>query len=405
MQKLTGKEILLLLPLAFVQFTHILDSMILMPMAPSLKKFMDIDSSSFSLLVASYGFAAFASAIAATFWMDRFDRKKVLLVLYAGFLLGTFACGLSPNYEFFLAARFFTGMFGGVSGAVIMSIIGDCLPLEKRGRGMGILMMGFSLASVVGVPAGIFFAEHYSWHVPFFMICVIGVFVFAAIVFFIPSITIHLQNSSQEKIHPIKLLASDRNQQWALLFSMLTVMSHFGIIPYITDYMVNNNGFSLKDELLFLYINGGILTVICAPLIGKLADKYGRLKVFLFLNLFSPIPIYMISNFADHSFWFMIFTSSLFFIFSGSRFVTVGAMVTSVVHPQNRGGFMSLHSAAQQLAAALMTFIGGRIIINDASKKLYHYDWVGYVSIAITLLAFFAASKVKPVGAESNSGK
>jgi MFS transporter, DHA1 family, inner membrane transport protein len=398
MEKLTKKEITLLLTLALVQFTHILDGMIMMPMAPNLKLSMTIDSQHFGFLVASYGFAAFISAIGATFWMDRFDRKKVLLFLYSGFLLGTLSCGLAPSYEFLLGSRLFTGFFGGVAGAVIMSIIGDVLPLEKRGRGMGILMMGFAFASVAGIPAGIFLSETYSWHAPFLLIVAIGCFVLAAIFFFIPSVTIHMQPGKPRQPHILKTIGSNPNQIRALLFSLTVVISHFGIIPYISDYMVNNNGFVLRTELIFLYIVGGLFTVITSPLFGKMADKYGRFKVYAVLNTFSVIPIYMISNFNSHSFWMMIGVSAMFFVFSGARFGPMAAIITSTVEPQSRGGFMSLNSALQQLGAALCAFVGGAIISNAPDGKLVHYERVGYVAIGMTVLAFLIGYGVKVIG-------
>lgn len=398
MEKLTWKEITLLLTLALVQFTHVLDNMIMMPMAPNLKLTMNIDSQQFGFLVSSYGIAAFISAIAASFWADKFDRKKVLTFLYAFFLVGTAACGFAPNYESFIAIRFFTGLFGGIAGAVIMSIIGDVLPLEKRARGMGILMMGFSLASVVGVPLGIFLSEHYSWHIPFFMIAGIGFFVFWAIFFLIPPVNSHLQNTGAPRQNLYKAVFTNSNQVRALLFSVCLVTAHFMIIPYISDYLVNNNGFDMKTEVVFIYIIGGLLTVVSSPLIGKFADRYGRFKVYAILNVLAILPLILIPNNHSHSFWIMIGEAALFFIFSAGRMPPGFAIVTSAVEPRLRGGFMSLNSAAQQLAVAISTIAGGLIIQNDAARKLYHYEIVGYIAIGFTLLTFFLGKGVKAVG-------
>ncbi len=394
---MTRKELLVLFTLALVQFTHILDNMIMMPMAPNLKKTMDITTQGFGFLVSSYGIAAFFSAIAATFFVDRFDRKKVLLFLYVGFLVGTFCCALAPDYYTLIAARIFTGLFGGVAGSVILSIVGDIIPFEKRARGMGILMSGFALASVAGVPLGIFLSEKYSWHAPFFFVAIIGVFVLVAAYLFIPNVTNHMkgpQNRSPFQIY--KAVFADSNLVWGLLFSMCVVYSHFSIIPFISDYLVSNQGFSMRHDLIYMYVIGGILSSICAPLIGKLADKHGRLKVFGFLTVLACIPLYAISNFSSTAFWTMIATAALFFIFSGGRMVPAQAMVTSVVPPHLRGGYMSLNSAMQQLTVGLSTLIGGLIIYNDEAKRLHNYPYVGYIGIGFGLLALLAGSFVKP---------
>ncbi len=394
---MTRKEILVLLTLAFIQFTHILDSMVMMPMAPNLKNTMDLTTQQFSFLVGSYGLAAFCSAIAATFFIDKFDRKKALLFLYAGFLVGTTLCAFAPDYWFLLSARIFTGLFGGVAGSVILSIVGDIIPLEKRARGMGILMSGFALASVVGVPLGIYLSEAYSWHTPFYFIAAIGIFVFVAIFINIPSITSHLKGPHDKStFHLYKKIVGDKNMVYALLFSMTMVLSHFSIIPYISDYFVNNIGFSMKEDLIYMYIVGGILSSIAAPFIGKLADKHGRFKLYFIVSTIAIIPIFLISNFTGHVFMAMIGTMALFFIFSGGRMVPAQAMVTSAVTPQIRGGFMSLNSALQQLGVFLCTMIGGLIITNDEAKKLHNYEYVGYIGIGFTIIALILGRNIKP---------
>ena len=247
---MTKYEVKILLILALVQFTHIVDAMVIMPMGPLLKNSFFIESRQFNMLVGSYGISAFVSAIAATFWVDKFDRKKVLAWLYCGFLIGTFACAQSPSYEFFLGARVFTGLFGGIAGAVILSIVGDLIPLERRARGMGILMSGFSLAAVAGVPIGIFLSESFSWHAPFYMVCIMGIFVLFAIFFLIPPVNAHLNRSAEsEKGNIYSSVFNSTNQQLALLFSFTYVLAHFAIIPNLSDYLVSNLKFEMKTQL------------------------------------------------------------------------------------------------------------------------------------------------------------
>lgn len=389
-------ELIILFTLAFVQFTHILDAMVMMPMGPNLKGSFHIDTQAFNLLVGSYGIAAFVSAIGATFWMDKFDRKKVLLVLYIGFLAGTLACAMSPTYGFLLASRVFTGLFGGVAGAVILSIVGDILPLERRARGMGILMSGFALAAVAGVPIGIYLSEVYSWHAPFYLVCGIGVFVLLSIIFFMPPVRMHLEQRGAEKPNLYKTIFSNPNQLRALLFSFTFVLAHFAIIPNISDYLVNNMHFDMKTEVVWMYVAGGVLSSVSSPVWGKLADKYGRFKMFLILSILSIIPIWFTSNFNSHSLWALLPVSCMFFVFSGGRMIPASAMVTSAVPPQLRGGFMSLNSALQQLAIGLLSVTSAFIITNDKDTgELGNYPMVGYIGIAFTLIAVLVGMGVK----------
>lgn len=390
------KEILLVLTLAFVQFTHIIDGMIMMPMAPNLKSTLEITSQQFGFLVSSYGIAAFVSAIAATFWVDRFDRKKVLLGLYVGFLIGTLCCAYAPNYSFFLGARIFSGTFGGVAGAVILSIVGDVIPNERRARAMGVLMTGFSMASILGVPAGIYLSENFSYHAPFMMIVMIGVAVLFSIVFAVPPVTKHLEHGSIPNTRGFyRHVVGDKNMMRAVLFSFCNVVAHFAIIPYISDYFVFNMGFRMRDQIIWMYIFGGILSIICAPLIGKLADRFGRYKVYLILCLLAILPIYLISNFNSTSMAILLMTTSMFFIFSGGRMVPAQAMVTSAALPQVRGGFMSLNSAIQQLAIGITTLTGGLIISNGSRKELIGYEFVGYIGIAFSILTLIVGRRIK----------
>ena len=394
---MTRKELGILFTLAAVQFTHILDAMILMPMAPSIRKAFEISTQEFGFLVASYSLAAFVSAIAATFWVDRFDRKRVLVFLYIGFVVGTFACSLAPNFWGFLIARTFTGFFGGIASAVIQSIVGDLIAPERRAQGMGILMTWFSLASVGGIPLGIALGELVSWQAPFLFICAVALPIMFCIYMVIPPVNAHLQNAqaTSQKGSIYRSILQNRLQQMAILVALLSVWAHSAIIPFISDYLVNNLHFEMKSEILLMYVVGGALTTICSPLIGKIADKTGRYLVYVVLSLSSIVPIFLMSNLGEHSLALLLLVGGMFFVFSGGRFIPSSAMVTSTVEPALRGRFMSLVSAVQQLGMGLSTLIGGLIIVNGANGHLEHYPTVGYIGIALSLLGVAAAWSLK----------
>lgn len=369
-----------------------------MPMAPTIRHSFHISTQEFGFLVSSYALSAFVSAILATFWVDRFDRKNALLFLYIGFVLGTISSSFSSSYAFFIFSRIVTGFFGGVAGAVILSIVGDVIPYERRAQGMGILMSGFAAASVIGIPTAIYFSENYSWQAPFVLIGSLGFFVIIGIVLNLPKLNQHIQKGKKiARSNFYSETFQDKNQLWALMLSFCVVSAHFSIIPFISDYLINNLGFDMKSQIIYMYITGGILSTFNSPLIGKLADRHGKAKVFVILNIVAIVPVYLMSNFHSTSLIYLLFVMALFFVFSGGRMIPSQAMVTSAVLPQNRGGFMSLNSAVQQLSVGLSTLVGGLIIVNDSEGNLMNYPIVGYMGIVFTILAIIISQKIKPV--------
>lgn len=398
---LKNEKVLLFL-LAMVQFSHIIDFMILMPLGEKFMQLFDISPQQFSLLVSSYAFSAGAAGLLSAFYIDRFDRKQALLWMYAGFAVGTLACGLAPNYYLFLLARAITGVFGGTLGALILAIVGDVFPFERRGRAVGTVMMAFSVASVVGVPAGIFIAAEYGAGAPFFVIGSISVLFLFVAKAVIPPIRSHLQaNDSGDLEHtsPKALLAmfiANPNQQLALLFSFVLILGHFSIIPFIAPYYEINLGFSAAQVAL-MYAIGGSFTAICLPIFGRLADRHGHILVFTIASGVALVSLYAITNVEEVSLVPALMVSSLFFIVASGRSVPATTMVTAVVKPQNRGSFMAMRQAVNQAALGLSSFIGGLLIIENADGSLGHYYHVGYFAIAMSIVAVFLARKLKAI--------
>ncbi len=392
------KELVILFTLAFVQFSNILDGMIMMPLAPTIKTIFLINTRHFGWLVSSFGIAAGCSAFASTFWVDKFDRKKTLIILYIGFIIGTYLCAIASNYHFFLLARIFTGIFGGVSGSVILAIVGDVIPTQRRAQGMGIIMMGFALASIVGIPAGLMLANAFSWQMPFYAICALGVLVLLCIVIFIPNVTTHLTSTNKISVKQFyKTVFNSQSLLIALSLPAIMVVAHMAIIPYITDYCVNNLHLSMVTDVPFIYLIGGILSVIAAPMVGKLADKHGRYKLFVILSIIAIYPIIAITHTTTNSVYVFISFSTFMFIASGTRLIPVQTMVTSAIEPQLRGRFMALNSALQQFAMGIITLIGGLIITNTNNGELQNYNCVGYIAVIATILSLFIAKKIKAV--------
>ena len=391
------KEKLLLFVLACIQFTHIVDFMIIMPLGDTLMKAFSIKPNQFSYIVSSYTFSAGIVGLISAFFIDRFDRKSMLSYCYLGFLIGTFACAIAPTYYFLLAARIFTGAFGGVLGALVLSIIGDVIPLERRSSAMGVVMAAFSAAAVFGVPTGYFIASKFTWHAPFLFLAGLGVVIFFLIYYLIPPLKSHL-NKTGIPTNPFTNIANifrDANQVKALLFMMLLMFGQFTVIPFIAPYMERNVGFD-KNQITYIYLVGGFFTIFTSQIIGKLADKFGRFKVFASFALIALIPLFSITNMGETHIALALVATTLFFIVIGGRMIPATTMITAVVAPQNRGSFMSLNSSVQQISSGIAAFVAGIIVTEISSGgKFINYHYVGYIAIVANLLAIILANRLK----------
>ena len=391
-------ERLLLFLLAIIQFAHILDFMIIMPLGKTLMESMNISPQQFTFVVSSYSIAAFAMSLLSALMIDRFDRKHALLFLSTGFTIGTLACSFAPGYYSFLMARSVAGAFGGVISALILSIIADTIPYERRSTAMGYVMTAFSAASVLGVPAGIYLSTTYSWRTPFFILGLLSILVTLMIFFIIPPLRKHLE-SDAPKINAFRNIYDilrNTNQRRALVFNVILMLGHFTIIPFLAPYMESNIGFSAYD-VTYIYLIGGLFTVVLLPIYGKLADKYGNLEVFTIANFLALFSIFAITNLPPVSIAVALCVTSSYFVVASGRSVPATTMVTSVVRPENRGSFMSLRASVVQLSLGVGSAIAGMIVIENPDGTLANYQYVGYIAIAMSILAWWLARKLKVV--------
>lgn len=393
-------EKLLLLILAAGMFTHIMDFMIMMPLGPQLMRIFDISPQQFSLLVASYTITAGVSGFAAAFLIDRYDRKKSLLFVYIGFAVGTLACAFAPTYAVLLITRSLAGAFGGVLGAIILAIVSDAVPLERRAQGIGMVMASFGVASVLGVPFGLFIATKSSWHAPFLLLGGLAVIISVLIVAFVPSMTKHLNaNGHLSPMTVLREIFGKRNSQIGLTFSSVLMLGHFTIIPFVSPYMVGNVGFT-EAQLAYIYLVGGVCTLIFSPWVGKMADKHGRLKIFTIFGSLVIIPILLITNLVPVPIWAALIIAAIFFIFSNGRMVPSTTMETAVIKPEFRGSYMSIRSSVQQLSSGIAAFIAGLIITEQPSifdanaKALVNYNYVGMIAVFFSLVSLYVARKL-----------
>lgn len=388
-------ERLILITLAALQFTNIVDFMIMMPLGDSLMKLFKISPQQFSIIVAAYAVSAAIFSFLASSIIDRFDRKKSLTLIYIGFTLGTFLCALAPNYHLLIAARAFTGAFGGSIGALIFSIIADLIPVERRSTAMGLVTASFSLASIAGVPLGLFIANKLSWHFPFIFLGIISTLLLFAIINIIPNMTGHLTKKLVSPFRGIFNLLKNKDLLIGLIFMVLLILGQFTIIPFIAPYLVRNVGFS-PNQVPFMYFVGGAVTMFTSPLIGKLADKKGRQYVFYIFAVFSIIPLFIITHLQITPIYIVLFITALFFISITGRMIPASTLITSMVKPENRGSFMSLNSAVQQIGAGIGSWIAGSIVVESlVDHKLHNFNYVGYIAIGFTILAIALATRLK----------
>ena len=391
-------ERLLLLILAIVQFTHIIDFMIIMPLGSQFMSIFDITPKQFALIVSTYAFSAAFFGLISALFIDRFDRKTALLFNYIGFTIGTLACSFAPDYYTLLAARCITGAFGGVLAALVLAIVGDVIPFERRGMAMGIVMTAFSVASVVGVPVGIYLAALYGWTVPFLVVGIISAIVTVAMFFTLPQMRGHLTDS-REGTNPFRNILNiflNPNQAKALLFSISLMFGHFMIIPFIAPYMQLNVGFT-DFEVTYVYAVGGTLTVFLLPLAGKLADRFGHLKIFTWSSILALGSIYAITTLPEVAVWVGICVTSTYFVVSSGRNVPATTLITSVVKAENRGSFMSVRSSINELALALSSFIAGSIITENTDGSLNNFLYVGLLAMVMSVIAIFVGRMLKTI--------
>ena len=394
-------EPLLIFILAVIQFTHIIDFMIMMPLGKQFMELYDITPQQFSMLVSSYAFSAFVAGLIGALYIDRFDRRHALLVLYIGFTAGTFVCAMAPSYEIFLAARAFTGAFGGTLGALILAVVGDVVPFDRRGAAIGKVMIAFSVAAIVGVPAGIYLAGNYGVSMPFFTVGFLSLLILVVAFFTVPSLKSHLvevdgQQMNASPAEVIRSVSSDPNQWWALLFSMTLILGHFSIIPFIAPYLQLNIGFS-ENEVALLYAIGGATTVVCMPLFGRLADRFGHATIFTIASVGALFSIYAITNLPQVVLPVALLIAVSFFIVASGRNIPATTLVTSVVRPEKRGSFMSIRQSVNEAGLALSSFVAGLLVVERPDGSLGQYHLVGYFAIGMSILAVFLARRLRSV--------
>lgn len=381
--------------LAITQFTVVLDFMVMSPLGDILMKSLTINPAKFGIAVSSYAFSAGFSGLLAAGFADKFDRKKLLVFFYAGFIVGTFLCGIAETYETLVAARIFTGIFGGVMGSISMAIVTDLFELNQRGRVLGVVQMGFAASQVLGIPVGLYFANLWGWHAPFMMIVILSIVMFLILIFRLKPVTAHLSEKNERNVlahfrHVLLL----KNYRIAFLSTALLSIGGYLMMPFGSAFAVNNLKVS-QEQLPIIFMFTGFSSLIVMPIVGRLSDRYNKFKIFTYGSIWAMIFILIYTNLGPTPLWIIVPLNILLFMGIMSRMIPATTLTSAIPNMLDRGAFMSINSSLQQIAGGLATLIAGFIIVQkDKNSPLEHYPILGIIGAIVMVIAIWFIYRV-----------
>lgn len=373
--------------LAFLQFAVIIDFMLMAPLGALIMPALDATTVQFGTVVSAYAFAAGAAGFLAAGFADRFDRKKLLLFFYAGFILGTAWCGLARSFESLLAARIFTGLFGGVIGSVVLAIATDLFPPQQRGRVMGFIQTAFAASQILGIPIGIWLSTQWDWHVPFLTLAVLGLAAGLLIAVVMRPVDAHLA-LRQERSPVAHLFHTLLEPRHALSFLAMLFLATGGfmLMPFSSAFTVYNLGVDLA-HLPVIYLATGIAMIFIGPLVGRLTDACGRLPVYLAGTAIMIVMVLIYTNLTRSTLLAVTLINVVLFAGIFSRMIPFQALMTQVPAVTHRGSFNAVSASLSQLAGGVAAVVSGYIVQQGADGRLQHYDFAGYVVVITGLLA------------------
>ncbi|HKW85098.1 MAG TPA: MFS transporter [Burkholderiaceae bacterium] len=374
--------------LTLLQFAVILDFMLMAPLGALIMPALQIEPRQFGLVVSAYAFSAAASGLLTAGFADRFDRKKLLLFFYGGFVLGTLWCGLAQSFETLLAARVVTGLFGGVIGSVVLAIATDLFPSQMRGRVMGLIQTAFAASQVLGIPIGIYLSNRWNWHVPFLAMAALGVIGGLAVGWRMQPVAAHL-DLPQERSPWRHLLRTLTVPRHLLAFATTAVLTTGGfmLMPFSSAYVVSNLGIDLHS-LPTVYLITGLCTIFVGPTVGRASDAFGKFPVFALGTALSITMVLIYTHLGPVSLPVLVVINAVMFVGIFSRMIPFQALASSVPSPAQRGAFNAISASIQQLSGGFASVVAGHIVTLAADGKLQHFDTVGYIVVATSLVSF-----------------
>jgi len=381
--------------LAFLQFAVILDFMLMSPLGAVIMPALSVSPAQFGTVVSAYAFAAGISGLLTAGFADRFDRKKLLLTFYTGFIVGTAWCGLAQSFESLLLARIVTGLFGGVIGSVVLAIATDLFPPQMRGRVMGFIQTAFAASQILGLPIAIYLSARWNWHVPFLALVVLGLVGGLLIAVYMKPVADHLKIPQEHSaFNHLRHTVTDPRYLLSFVSVLFLATGGFMLMPFSSAFTVNNLGISLH-ELPIIYLVTGIATIFVGPLVGKAADAFGKLRVFFIGTSITIVMVLIYTHLSVSTLAVVTLINVVLFIGIFSRMIPFQALMTQVPAQSQRGSFNAINASISQLAGGLASLVAGHIVQQGADGKIHHYDIAGYVVVGTSLLACFLMWRIQ----------
>ena len=387
--------------LALLQFTIILDFMIISPLGDLMIKALDMSTSQFGSVVSAYAISAGISGFLAAGFADKFDRKKLLLFFYVGFIIGTVFCAIANTYQTLLIARVVTGIFGGVVGSVLMAIITDVFTIAQRGRVMGFVQMAFAGSQILGIPIGIVIANQWGWNATFWMVAGFGVMVCLAVIFKLLPLTEHLK-LQQDRNALQHLWQTIRKKYYRTGFMATAVLSMGGfmLMPFTSAFLVNNVDIT-QEQLPIIFLCTGLASMVIMPVLGRLSDKIDKFKVFAFGSLLAIIMVVVYTNLTPVSLMVVIIINVILFMGLMGRMVPATALNSAVPEAYDRGAYMSVNSSLQQMAGGFAAMFAGLVVVQQTkTSPLEHFNVLGFVMVGLMLWCVYLVWRVSRIVSE-----
>lgn len=393
--------------LALTQFTVITDFMVMMPLGPQIMRAFAFGPAAFAAAVSAYSWCAGLSGLFAATYVDRFDRKRLLLMMFALFALSNVGCALTTDYHLLLFARAFAGLTGGVMSSLVMAVIGDVIPLSRRGAATGIVMTSFSLAAVVGVPIGVVLGAHWGWQSVFYLLTAVCVLIWLAALRIVPTLTGHLAQRPallSQTLPALFALLGNSHHLRAFMLTGTVMMANMLVVPFISPTLVANLGIE-PQQISWIYMAGGVATLFTARAIGRLTDRYGSTRVFRAVALFSVLPLLAVTHLPKLPLLALIAFFPFFMVTISGRIIPVQALMTTVPDAAKRGAFLSVNAAIMSLGTGLGAWFGGLLLRTGPAGEILGYGRNGWIAAALTVFAVLWISQVRraptPVTEES----
>ncbi len=381
--------------LAITMFTVVLDFMVMSPLGDILMKSLSLKPAHFGFAVSAYALSAGISGLLTAGFADRYDRKKLLLFFYTGFIAGTILCGIANTYPLLMGARIITGLFGGVIGSISMAIVADLFDLQHRGRVMGFMQMGFGASQVLGIPVGLYLANLWGWHAPFLWVAGMAIIIAILIAVRLKPLTKHLA-VQQDKSAFKHLIHTIAKKDYRIGFTATALLSLGGymLMPFGSAFAINNLGVT-QHQLPLLFMIAGISTLIIMPMIGKLSDKIDKFKIFFVASMWMIVIVILYTNLSVTPLWLVIALNVVMMAGVMSRMIPSTALITAIPAMPDRGAFMSINSSLQQIAGGIAAAFAGMIVVQkDKFSPLEHYNTLGYIIVCITITGVYLLSRV-----------